>query len=941
MTIRSTTFIFCFVLLLGAFFPGEATPSPISQISKVTPDEIHLQGFLPPLESTISGPFIETTIATESGSTQTGPLTVEGTPEFSITPLRYIPGQEPKGSALPDAANWIDPVLQDISSTMSMPGSVMNFPGMSKLYGGSGYPPDTVGDVGQTHYVQAVNTSIAVYDKNTGIELLRQTFNEFFTGPAGTPCDSNNQGDPVVLYDPVVNRWLISDFAWVGSYLDGGPYYECIAVSTGENPVTSGWYFYALRADSGDLVGYLNDYPKLGVWADGWYMTANMFRINSPNPNDFVVRVWALDRDAMIVGNPMTSVYFDLCQYNTCDSLLPATLHGDLPPLNSPEYLLSAEAPDVLNLWKFSVDWNMPTNSTFTGPFQMNAAPFAIGSSVPQPGFTSRLLDSLSYRLMMQLQYRNVNGREALWVNHSVGTSGKVGVRWYEVNGLQDVPYIAQQGTYLPDATYRWMGSLAIDRDGNMAVGYSVSSTTTYPGIRYAGRLDGEEPGLLTQDEAVMFPGSGSQLTYTRWGDYSSMTIDPVDDCTFWYTNEYYLDTGTNWQTRIGAFRFPSCGKPKGMLSGKVRNAVTLQPVSDAWITAQSHSLEMTFRLRSDDVGYFSMMLPSGTYTVTAGPLLPGYPLPWTVENVSVIADTETNQDLFLQPVSYLEGVGTKILDEDGYVVPGEVDVPLLRLVENTGAITATMITSHLMSLTEGVQVKQAQSTYPEAGVGNIITNTLPYVISVSPAIPCGADLSFKQVITDTYGSYQNQFSLNAAVPLPRQNLLYNTVETPQTGWTTGGVNNYWGVTEKSSYSPTHAWTDSPSGDYANNTNSYLRSTSFNLIGKRSIQVSGWISYTLETGWDFAYLDYSLDGGLSWQPNPLVYFNGHSSWTQFNVSVPQADDQPSVAIRMRLVSDGSVTKDGIYLDDLLISYESYACEGFKFYLPLVYKNNIP
>ena len=175
---------------------------------------------------------------------------------------------------------------------------------------------------------------------------------------------------------------------------------------------------------------------------------------------------------------------------------------------------------------------------------------------------------------MFSAQYRNMGDHESLWLNHTVASGGTAGVRWYEVRDLSATPTLYQQGTYDPgDGHYRWMGSLAIDQDGNMALGYSVSSSTLFPSIRYTGRLNGEALGQLPQGETSLMEGTGSQTGSNRWGDYSLMTVDPVDDCTFWYTQEYFATTSGNWTTRVGSFKFPSCGLPKGWIEGTVYNA--------------------------------------------------------------------------------------------------------------------------------------------------------------------------------------------------------------------------------------------------------------------------------------------------------------------------------------------------------------------------------
>jgi hypothetical protein len=843
------------------------------------------------------------------------------------TPLRYTPGTEPKGRA-PQTVNWVDPVAQTSFGVGLMPEPTMNFAGLDFQSWGSGWPPDTNGDVGPDHYIQNVNTAIGIYDKATGAELVAITFDSFFSGPAGTPCNNNHQGDPIVLYDPLVDRWVVTDFAW----FDGNPsagFYECIAVSQSGDPVSGGWYFYALRADTGSFSGYLNDYPKLGVWSDGWYMSANMFQ-EVPPGSGFGVRVWALDRASMIGGGSLNEVHFD-CTSPECASLLPSNLRGDLPPAGSPNYFAAVEPPDNFYIWEFDVDWTTPGNSTFGGPTSVSIADFAIAPSIPQLG-TSMLLDSLSFRLMMQLQYRNINGVESLWANHSVANEGSVGVRWYEVGDPGGTPTLVQQGTYQPDENYRWMGSLAVDQDGNMAVGYSVSSETMYPAIRYAGRLAGEVPGTLPQNETVLIQGGGSQTGINRWGDYSAMTVDPDDDCTFWYTTEYYLTSGNNWQTRIGSFKYPSCGQSKSYIEGVVRNSVTMEPVEGVPIIASSD--DMTISVMSDPTGYYTMTLLAGTYQMTAGPFLPGYPTSSEVSNIFVAKSSTVAQDFTLTPVPNLVEAGVSIDDnvtngnDNGYLEPGEGGVLLWEGLLNNGAITSTNIAANLVSLTPGLTIDTPAASYPDISAGEIMTNTTPFSISVANTVPCGEELYLNKGVVDSTNSYEIALSFNASQPLPRTDVFNNDVESGAVGWTTGGDLNNWAIIATSAHSPVHSWTDSPGGNYPDNANSWLRTPAYDLSGKRNVQISGWFTYALEAGYDYVYLDYSLDGGLTWSGDSqaLVIFNGYqSNWTQRTVNAPMLDEQENIALRFRLVSDSGVNDEGIFIDDIVMSYEPYQC----------------
>jgi hypothetical protein len=448
---------------------------------------------------------------------------------------------------------------------------------------GNGYPPDTNGDVGPNHYIETVNTSIGIYNK-TGTLLASFTFNAFFAAAlAAAPCSNSNQGDPVALYDPLTDRWILADFAWTNSPANflNGPYYECIAVSKTSDPVTGGWWVYVLRADD-DTHPWLNDYPKLGVWSDGIYMSANMFDITSGTGSATYkgVRVWALNRDDLISGAALRSQYHDTS--SSYFALLPGNLRGALPPAGTPEYFVSQDQSYYWDVFMFHVDWATPSSSSFSvAPTQVTQSSYGypFDSSfntdiVPQPSTTTPL-DSLGDRLMVQAQYRNIAGTESLWVVHTVRpsgvSSGPTGLQWAQINvtggTVATTPVQEQIYTHGGDGIYRWMPSLAVDSAGNMVVGFSASDgTSTYPSLYYAGRLAGDTLNTLAQGEAVMLAGTAPQnvtcggSACTRWGDYSAMTVDPIDGCTFWYTNEYYASGDTaHWKTQIGKFTFPSC----------------------------------------------------------------------------------------------------------------------------------------------------------------------------------------------------------------------------------------------------------------------------------------------------------------------------------------------------------------------------------------------
>ncbi len=490
-------------------------------------------------------------------------------PPRTPTVLRKIPRQPlprrtpgtPKGLGV-----GADPVVQSEPGAASMPGTISNFEGVGNVDGV--LPPDTTGDVGANHYVQWVNLSYAVYSK-TGATLLSPRDGNSLWAGFGGPCESSNSGDPVVLYDHLADRWLLTQFALPNGF--SGPFYQCLAVSQTGDP-TGAYHRYAFKISDTKL----NDYPKLGVWPDGYYMAVNQFTCNVVFCNWAGQGVVVFERDKMLLGQSARAVYWDLYAADPdLGGMLPADLDGPTPPSGTPGLFVQVDddawgySADQLQIWELKANWMTPAASTFTRRATLPTAAFDSNlcgysrNCIPQPGTTAKV-DAISDRLMYRLQYRNFGAHQTLVTNHTVDVGGdRAGIRWYELRNAGAGWGIHQQGTYAPgDGAHRWMGSIAMDGTGGMALGMSVSSGSVYPSIRYTGRIPSATPGTMSEAESDLVAGSGVQThTSGRWGDYSTMSVDPSDDCTFWYTQEYYPTTSSaSWHTRIGSFRLPSCG---------------------------------------------------------------------------------------------------------------------------------------------------------------------------------------------------------------------------------------------------------------------------------------------------------------------------------------------------------------------------------------------
>ncbi|MCD4735012.1 MAG: T9SS type A sorting domain-containing protein [Bacteroidales bacterium] len=434
--------------------------------------------------------------------------------------------------------------LQDYNGTRSTKGPMVNIEGVGNVNGV--YPPDTDGDVGPNHYFQMINLSFAIYDKE-GNKLYGPVANGTLWSGFPGPWAGTNDGDPIILYDEMADRWMASQFA---IYTSNGKYYELIAISETGDPLGA-WYRYAFEFD------LFPDYPKLSVWPDGYYATFHMF-----GGGGFVgTGVAAFERDKMLVGDPDAEmIYFG--QYSSKFGFLPSDVDVYPTSLWTLNYVrgINFGGNKNIEVWELHADWNNPNNSTFQLAHTLSPSAFSSNiNGIPQPG-TGNQLAAIASVMMFRLPFRDFGTYKTMVANHTVNASGRAGVRWYELRDDGSGWYIYQEGTYSPDSDHRWMGSIAMAANGNIAIGYSVSSSSTFPSIRYAGRTANAPLGEMNMQEIEIVSGGSSQSGIERWGDYSCISVDPADDSTFWYTTEYMKSAG--WGTRIASFDFSAIEPP-------------------------------------------------------------------------------------------------------------------------------------------------------------------------------------------------------------------------------------------------------------------------------------------------------------------------------------------------------------------------------------------
>lgn len=688
----------------------------------------------------------------------------------------------------PDAVSE-DPVVQDAPVTTALAPPLFSFAGLSNAQNGSLFgfqvsPPDTVGDVGPNHYVQMVNLMFQVFDKAGNPLTPARKVSSIFA-PLGPPCGPTDDGDPIVLYDPLADRWLLSQFCTVADPFN----HQLIAISQTPDP-TGAYYLYDFQMPNNKF----NDYPKFGVWTDAYYMTDNQF--NQAGTAFLGGGAFAFDRAKMLAGDPTAGyIYFDIENGNPdIGGVLPADIDGIVPPPAGTPGLFAyftadefGDPGDGVRIFEFVPNFANPPASTFT---ERTESPVLVAAfdprspagrddiEQPAPASSAANLDAIADRLMHRLAYRNFGTHESLVVNHSVNVSGltpttpashQAGVRYYELRRPVGGSFsVQEQATFAPDAHNRWMGSVAQDNDGNLAVGYSVSSLSQAPSVRYAARLVTDPPNGLFQGEASIIEGTGVQTgTGSRWGDYSSLNVDPSDDCTFWYTTEYYTaasqaSSTVGWLTHIGTFFLPGCTPvEKGEIQGTVFNSQSGLPIPGATVATTNGYVRITGL-----AGTYDMDVAADTYDMIA--TAPGYSTD-TATGVTVTAGGTTIQNFFLTPSPIIEAApGAAVVAESctpgsGAIDPGET-VTVSLPVQNVGtAATVNLIGTLLPG--GGVTSPGGSQSYGVVPVGGTAARSFTFIASGT----CGGQITATLQLQDgaeDLGQVTYTFTLGSLNPI-------------------------------------------------------------------------------------------------------------------------------------------------------------------------------
>lgn len=857
-------------------------------------------------------------------------------------------------------------------SGIPMPAASLAFDGIINRENGEAYglvfvPSDTNGDAGLNHYVQVTNVLVRIFDKN-GTPVTPPFKPSDLFAPLGTPCSTRNDGSPTVLYDTLADRWLLSQYCTAFP-----PFRQMVAISKTGDP-TGAWNLYEFIMPNNRL----NDYAKFGVWPNAYYMSTDEF-VGS----DYIgAGAFAFDRAKMLAGDPAAGyVYFHLPSANTdrTGGILPADLDGYNPPLPTTPGLFAGytsndygDPIDAVRVFEFTPNFNSPLSSTFTerpespievAVFDPTSPPTRADIAQPAPG---DWLDSQSDRLMYRVAYRNLGSRESLVFNQTVRMTPldqpyRAGVRVYELSRPNNgSPFAVREHTTLGDGPHsRFMGAAAQDHQGNIAVEYSISSATKMPSIYYTGKLAGDPMGTFREERALV-EGTGVQTAFGfRWGNYSGMTVDPVDDCTFWATNQYYTAESQAegpfaWLTRIGKFKFDECtAAPRAAITGTVTDVLTGQPIEGVTITASAYSR------RTNAAGsYGNMVVNPGTYVVSASAR--GYgPQTFTVNASNGQTVTQNFQ---LQPAPIMENEGTAITAEsctpNQAPDPGE-DLTVNVTLRNTGATAAQNLNAQLVA-TGGVTNPGPIQNYgaiPANGPGV----TRPFTFRVANSTSCGGLITMSLRLTEgsTLIGVVN-IDLRVGVLKVAFSEDFDRARRPALpqGWTSSatGAQQLWSTSLARSQSfPNSLFSPAPNQVGLNEVTSPTIA-----ITSNSAKVSFRNWYELETTflrnrlYDGSVMEIRIGNG-GWQDilaaggsfetggydgtidacclNPLGGRQGWSGRSGINqvsefittsAKLPPSAQGQNVNLRWRIGTDTGTFREGQYIDDLVVS-DGYTC----------------
>lgn len=821
------------------------------------------------------------------------------------------------------------------------------------------YPPDVSGDVGGGYYMQAINSSggavYTVYNTSNG-SVAAGPFSMSTLGSGGQ-C-ATGLGDGVVVYDQIANRWVLTEFSNAGNNL-------CIYLSAGSSPVSTTWTRYAFTAPG------FPDYPKWGVWPDAYYAGTNE---SSP-------ALYAFDRTKMLAGQAATMQRKTVTKLSGLgfQMVQPASFNGTTPPpAGAPGIFVrqnddernnvGSNNPneDYLEMFAYKVDWTTPANTTLTGPVRIAESEFDSKftvsgfGAIAQPG-TTRTLDPLLEVVMMPYHYRNFGTYESLVGNHVVRlntTSNQAGIRWWEMRrtgGIANPWTLYQEGTYAPADSggqiSRWMGSIAMDASGNIALGYSVarSSPAVYPGLRYVGRLASDPLGVMTMSETSLIEGSASQTNYDRWGDYHHMSIDPTDGCTFWFSGEYR--GASNWATRIGSMRFDACGASTFTLAGTNLSqqvcAASPTPIALAPVTL---SLGSVSGFNSPVTLSFAGGLPPGfSGGFSATPVTP----PGS-STASLAVDNGATPGANLVTLRGSSG-GTDI------DVPLTVDVATappgrpVTVAPADGAVDVS--TQPIFNWTAGAQAgSYLIQIATDPGFANIILAQTVSGTSFQPsaALPSATTIYWRVIASNTCGgSGDAPTATFTTLAAPGQcsasstavTVFSDDVENGSNGWTHSAATgtDSWAITTTRPNSPTHSWQASGPASLADQgLVSPVIALPAHLNGL-NLQFDHWRNIEANTGattcYDGAILEIALDGGafaavpsskLIGDPyngavstgynNPIggsQAWCGSKPYTHVIADVSEYAGR-SAQFRFRFASDSSTASTGWNVDDVLV-----------------------